>query len=195
MIQRCAWANADPLLTVYHDTEWGVPLFDERKLFEFLVLDAMQAGLSWLTILKKRDNFRHAFADFDPMKVARYDKRKVHTLLDNSGIIRNRLKIEAAIANARAFLRVQKELGSFSEYIWTFVDGRPIVNSWQNQGEIPAQTLRSVKMSKELQKRGFRFVGPTICNAFMQAAGLVNDHVVGCFRYREVQREFSRTRT
>jgi len=192
MEQRCEWANADPLLTVYHDTEWGVPLFDERRLFEFLVLDAMQAGLSWLTILKKRDNFRKAFADYDPAKVARYDRRNIARLLQNPGIIRNRLKIESAVANARVFLRLQGELGSFSDYIWSFVNGKPIVNSWKTMRQIPPQTPLSGKMSKDLQQRGFRFVGPTICYAFMQAAGLVNDHVIDCFRHREVQQKARR---
>ena len=189
MIQRCPWAEVDPLMIEYHDTEWGVPLYDDRKLFEFLVLDAMQAGLSWLTILRKRDNFRRAFDDFDPQRVARYTKRRIEKLLNDEGIIRNRLKIEATVANARAFLQLQHELGSFSDYIWGFVDGKSVVNVWKTQKQIPAQTPLSIKMSKDLQQRGFRFAGPTICYAFMQAAGLVNDHVVDCFRNREVQRK------
>ena len=189
MIQRCPWAEVDPLMIEYHDTEWGVPLHDDRKLFEFLVLDAMQAGLSWLTVLRKRDNFRRAFDDFDPQRVARYTKRRIEKLLNDEGIIRNRLKIEATVANARAFLQLQHELGSFSDYIWGFVDGKSVVNVWKTQKQIPAQTPLSIKMSKDLQQRGFRFAGPTICYAFMQAAGLVNDHVVDCFRNREVQRK------
>ena len=182
MIQRCPWAEVDPLMIEYHDTEWGVPLHDDRKLFEFLVLDAMQAGLSWLTVLRKRDNFRRAFDDFDPQRVARYTKRRIEKLLNDEGIIRNRLKIEATVANARAFLQLQHELGSFSDYIWGFVDGKSVVNVWKTQKQIPAQTPLSIKMSKDLQQRGFRFAGPTICYAFMQAAGLVNDHLVTCFR-------------
>ena len=189
MIQRCPWAEVDPLMIEYHDTEWGVPLHDDRKLFEFLVLDAMQAGLSWLTVLRKRDNFRRAFDDFNPQRVARYTKRRIEKLLKDEGIIRTRLKIEATVANARAFLQLQHELGSFSDYIWGFVDGKSVVNVWKTQKQIPAQTPLSIKMSKDLQQRGFRFAGPTICYAFMQAAGLVNDHVVDCFRNREVQRK------
>ena len=188
MIQRCPWANSDPLLRVYHDTEWGTPLFDDQKLFEFLILDGMQAGLNWLIILKKRDNFRKAFNDFDPQKMARYNRAKIERLLRNEGIIRNRLKIEGAIGNARAYLAVVQESGSFSDYLWEFVGGKPICNAWKTLRQIPAQTGEAVAMSKDLKKRGFRFVGPTICYAFMQAAGMVNDHLVSCLRYKEVRK-------
>jgi DNA-3-methyladenine glycosylase I len=183
---RCSWSAADPLYIKYHDTEWGVPLHNDRRLFEFLILDGAQAGLSWITILKKRRNFRKAFDYFDPYKVAGYDNRKVIELLSNEGIVRNKLKINAAIQNAVSFLAVQKEFGSFDNYIWRFVGGKPIKNKWKILAEIPAQTPESVAMSADLKKRGFKFVGPTICYAFMQAAGLVNDHVVDCFRYEEV---------
>jgi DNA-3-methyladenine glycosylase I len=186
-MKRCAWASLDdPLYLAYHDTEWGVPLHDDRLLFEFLILEGMQAGLSWATILRKRLNFRRAFDGFNPRKVARYDARKVRSLLADPGIIRNRLKIAAAIQNAKAYLAVQKEFGSFDAYIWQFVDGRPKKNAWRTLKQIPALTLESVAMSKDLIKRGFRFVGPTICYAFMQATGMVNDHVVTCFRYDQV---------
>ena len=183
---RCAWAISDPLYRHYHDSEWGVPLHDDRKLFEFLVLEGAQAGLSWLTILKKRSNYREAFDFFDPSKVSAYDFRKIGQLLSNSGIVRNRLKIEAAVHNARAFLSVQAEGGSFDRYIWQFTGGKTIKNAWRTEAEIPAFTKESQAMSKDLQRRGFRFVGPTICYAFMQAVGMVNDHVLGCFRYHEV---------
>ncbi len=172
----------------YHDTEWGVPLHDDRKLFEFLVLDAFQAGLSWAIVLRKRKGFRKAFGNFDPRKVAKYDGRKVKELLGNADIIRNRLKIEAAIANARAFLALQRDFGSFDRYIWQFTDGGTKVNRWRTLGQLPASSPESAAMSKDLKGRGFRFVGSTICYAFMQAAGMVNDHLVGCFRYREVMR-------
>ena len=184
--RRCAWAESDPIYIRYHDTEWGVPLHNDRKLFEYLVLDGAQAGLSWLTILKKRSNYRKAFDFFDPSKVAAYDSRKLSQLLSNPGIVRNRLKIEAAVQNARAFLSVQGESGSFDSYIWQFTGGETIKNAWQTEAEIPAFSKESQAMSKDLQRRGFRFVGPTICYAFMQAAGMVNDHVIGCFRYHEV---------
>jgi len=187
MTTRCAWAApADPLYLAYHDAEWGVPLHDDRALFEFLILEGMQAGLSWATILHKRDNFRRVFDRFDPRKVARYDARKVRSLLADPGIVRNRLKIAAAIQNAKAFLAVQKEFGSFDRYIWQFVGGRPIRNAWKTLKDIPAQTPESEAMSKDLRKRGFKFVGPTICYAHMQATGMVNDHTVDCFRYRQV---------
>jgi DNA-3-methyladenine glycosylase I len=183
---RCAWARGDPLYTDYHDTEWGVPQHDDRKLFEFLVLEGAQAGLSWLTILRKRENYREAFNNFDAGKVAAYDTKKLAELLSDKGIVRNRLKIEAAIQNARAFLALQKEFGSFDAYIWQFVGGKPRKNVWKTTGEIPPKTAESNAMSKDLIKRGFKFVGATICYAFMQATGMVNDHTVDCFRYHEV---------
>jgi DNA-3-methyladenine glycosylase I len=185
-MDRCAWAGTEPLYVEYHDREWGVPVHDDQLLFEFLVLEGAQAGLSWLTILRKRENYRAAFDGFDVNKIARYDEQKVASLLDNPGIIRNRLKISSTIKNAQAFLRVQEEFGSFEAYVWRFVDGRQIVNSWRVMEEIPAQSAESAAMSKDLMKRGFRFVGPTICYAHMQATGMVNDHTVDCFRYREV---------
>lgn len=184
---RCGWAGSDPLYVDYHDTEWGVPVYDDKRLFEFLILEGAQAGLSWSTILKKRDNYRRAFDNFDPAKIARYKKPKIENLLKDSGIVRNRLKIEAAVSNARAFLEVQKESGSFSDFIWSFVDGKPIHNKWKSLREIPAKTEIAEKMSRALKKRGFRFVGPTICYAFMQAVGMVNDHTVSCFRYQEIK--------
>ena len=174
-------------MIAYHDEEWGVPLHDDRKLFEFLVLDAFQAGLSWRTILHKRDNFRLAFDGFDAKRIARYKKRKIGQLLENAGIVRNRMKIEATVANAKAFLRVQSEYGSFDSYIWQFVGGQPKQNRWRSLKRLPANTPDSDRMSKDLKERGFKFVGTTICYAFMQAAGMVNDHLVKCFRYEEVQ--------
>ncbi len=174
-------------MIAYHDEEWGVPLHDDRKLFEFLVLDAFQAGLSWRTILHKRDNFRLAFNGFDAKLIARYEKRKIGQLLENAGIVRNRMKIEATVANAKAFLRVQSEYGSFDSYIWQFVGGQPKQNRWRSLKQLPASTPDSDRMSKDLKERGFKFVGTTICYAFMQAAGMVNDHLVKCFRYEEVQ--------
>jgi DNA-3-methyladenine glycosylase I len=186
--KRCEWCLGHPLMTAYHDTEWGVPLHDDRKLFEFLVLDAAQAGLSWQTILLKRENYRSAFDGFDPEKIARYTDRRVKQLLANPGIIRNRLKVRSAITNARAFLKLQDEFGSFDRYVWQFVAGRPRINRFKKLSEIPAKTRESDAMSKDLQRRGFQFVGSTICYAFMQAAGMVNDHIVTCFRHREVQR-------
>jgi DNA-3-methyladenine glycosylase I len=188
MKSRCPWSEGDPLLAHYHDTQWGVPMVDERGLFEYLVLDGMQAGLSWLTILKKRQAFRKAFAEFDPTKVARFGERQVARLMQDAGIVRNRLKIEAAVGNARAFVAVQKEEGSFGEFIWRLAEPVPAAARWTDQRSIPAFTPQSVTMSKALQKRGFRFVGPTICYAFMQAAGMVNDHLVSCFRMRETER-------
>jgi DNA-3-methyladenine glycosylase I len=187
MKKRCPWPGNDELMIRYHDIEWGVPLHDDQKLFEFLVLDAFQAGLSWSIVLKKRENFRRAFDKFDPLKISRYKKKKIESLLKNDGIIRNRLKIEATVSNTRAFLEIQKEFGSFDRYIWRFVNERPIVNKWKTLRQIPPSSRESDAMSKDLKLRGFRFVGSTICYAFMQAAGMVNDHVVSCFRYREVQ--------
>lgn len=184
-LPRCAWAKR-PLDIQYHDREWGVPRHDERVLFEFLVLEGAQAGLSWSTILDKRHNYRSVFDNFDPRKVARYDEHKVSKLLADPGIVRNRLKIVAAIQNAKAFLAAQKEFGSFDAYVWRFVDGRPRRNAWQTLKEIPARTPESDAMSKDLLRRGFKFVGPTICYAFMQALGMVNDHLVACFRYSEI---------
>lgn len=188
-IIRCEWSVSDPLYIQYHDEEWGVPLHDEQKLFEFLVLEGMQAGLSWLTILRKRENFRKAFDNFDVNKVARYNERKIAKLLDDAGIIRNRQKILATIGNARAFLEVQDEFGSFDQYIWGFVNGKPVVNQWTTLQEIPAKTPLSETISKDLLQRGFRFVGPTIVYAHMQATGMVNDHLVTCHRYRQVNRK------
>lgn len=179
---RCRWAS-NPLSIRYHDREWGVPQHDDRILFEFLILEGAQAGLSWDTILQKRENYRAAFDGFDPAKVACYDRRKVSALLRDEGIVRNRLKIASAISNARAFLSVKEELGSFDRYIWQFVGGQPRVNAWRLGGSIPAKTSESDAMSKDLKKRGFNFVGSTICYAFMQATGMVNDHAVECFRY------------
>lgn len=183
---RCAWPGADPLYVAYHDEEWGVPIHDDRRLFEFLILEGAQAGLSWLTILRKRQAYRRAFDDFDPAAVAAYDEARVAALLADPGIVRNRLKINAAVRNARAFLAVQTEFGRFDAYVWSFVGGRPIVNQWQSPRQIPAQTAESRALSADLKRRGFTFVGPTIVYAFMQAVGMVNDHLVGCFRYKEV---------
>ena len=184
---RCPWGASDPLYVPYHDEEWGVPLHDERRLFEMLVLEGAQAGLSWLTILRRREGYRRAFDRFDPRAVARYGRRDVERLLADGGIIRNRLKIDSAINNARAFLAVQEEFGGFDAYVWRFVDGRPKQNAWTGPDEVPAQTPVSHAMSKDLRGRGFTFVGPTICYAHMQATGMVNDHLVGCFRHREVR--------
>jgi len=186
--QRCSWPGEDALALAYHDVEWGVPVHDDRKLFEFMVLDAFQAGLSWNTILRKRENFRRAFDDFVPERIARYDARKEAALLADAGIVRNRQKVAATIGNARAFLAVRAEFGSFDRYIWQFTEGTTKCNAWRRTDQIPAETPESKAMSKDLIGRGFRFVGPTICYAFMQAAGMVNDHVVTCFRYREVGR-------
>jgi DNA-3-methyladenine glycosylase I len=178
--QRCPWANSNPLQTAYHDKEWGVPVHDDRKLFEFLILEGAQAGLSWDTILRKREHYRAAFAGFDPRKVAAFDRRRVASLLRDPGIVRNRLKVESAVSNAEAFLATQREFGSFDHYIWQFVGGRPKSNRWRHPSEVPAVTPESDAMSKALKKRGFRFVGSTICYAYMQATGMVDDHVVGC---------------
>jgi DNA-3-methyladenine glycosylase I len=182
---RCAWAKNE-LAIAYHDREWGVPQHDDRVLFEFLVLEGAQAGLSWDTILRKRENYRAALDNFDPKKVARYDRRKLGLLMRNEGIVRNRLKIASVVKNARAFLAVQKEFGSFDSYVWQFVGGKPKVNAPRKPGDVPAQTAESDAMSKDLKKRGFTFVGSTICYGFMQAVGIVNDHAVTCFRYREI---------
>lgn len=187
--KRCKWAGPEQIYIDYHDREWGVPVYDDRTLFEFLILEGAQAGLSWITILKKRENYRRAFDDFDPKKIAGYDVQKIEELLQDPGIIRNRRKIEGAIENARAFLIIQEEFGSFSRYIWGFVGGKPRVNNWTSTEEIPVQTSESRAMSRDLRKRGFKFVGPTVCYAFMQAVGMVNDHTVDCFRYEEIKRE------
>jgi len=185
---RCEWGTVSQLYIDYHDNEWGVPVHDDRMLFEFLVLEGAQAGLSWETVLKKRENYRKAFSDFDPVKVSRYGAKKIETLLGNKGIIRNRLKIASAINNAKRFLEVRKEFGTFDAYIWQFVNGKPITNRFKSIQELPATTKESDVMSKDLKKRGFTFVGPTICYAHMQATGMVNDHVVGCFRYKEIKK-------
>lgn len=192
---RCAWSASDPLYTIYHDNEWGVPVHDDGKLFEMLILEGAQAGLSWITILRKRENYRKAFDSFDAKKIANYDKKKVTALLKNEGIVRNRLKIEATITNAKVVLEVQKEFGSFDKYIWQFaprggvlksgIGGKPKRNAWKSLKEIPPKTAESDAMSKDLKKRGFKFVGSTICYAFMQATGLVNDHTVDCWRYKK----------
>ena len=184
-MQRCHWAQGD-LHIVYHDEEWGVPLHDDRKLFELLILEGAQAGLSWSTILQKRENYRKAFDRFDPKKVARYNARKTAQLLQNPGIVRNRLKVAAAVQNARAFLEVQDEFDGFDPYIWRFVGGEPKVNRWKTHGEVPARTAESDAMSKDLAKRGFKFVGSTICYAFMQATGMVNDHLLSCYRWKQL---------
>ncbi len=184
---RCPWAKEDPLMIEYHDKEWGVPVHDDNLLFEFLVLEGAQAGLSWITVLRKRGNYREAFDNFDPFKVAGYNKEKIEELMGNSGIIRNRRKITAAITNAKAVLEIQKEFGSFDKYIWQFVGGKPIQNTLKSIEDMPSFTPESEKMSKNLKKRGFKFVGPTICYAFMQAVGMVNDHVKDCFRRSEIE--------
>lgn len=186
MTLRCEWTGDDPLMIEYHDDEWGVPKHDDRRLFEDLILDGAQAGLSWRTILGRRDSYRLAFDNFDPVKVAAYDEAKIEELLQNAGIIRNQQKINSAVKNAKAFLEIQEEFGSFDAYIWGFVDGKPIDNGWQTMSDMPAKTELSETVSKDLKKRGFNFVGPTIVYAFMQAVGLVNDHTVDCFRYHEV---------
>ncbi len=188
MIVRCAWAENNQTCAEYHDTEWGVPVHDDRRLFEFLVLGGAQAGLSWVTILRKRDAYRNAFDGFDPVKVARYDRRAIEKLLKNPGIVRNRLKIESAVTNARAFLGMRSEYGGFDPYVWRFVNGAPIVNRWKSIKEIPARTRESEWLSKDLKERGLTFVGSTICYAFMQAVGMVNDHISDCFRHRELSR-------
>ena len=183
---RCGWVGTDPIYVAYHDQEWGVPEWDDRALYEKLVLDSFQAGLSWLTILRKRDNFRRAFAGFDPLTIAGYGPEDVARLMTDAGIVRNRAKIEAAIAGARGWLDIVESNGSFATFIWRIVDGRPLINDWRDLGDVPAATAESQALSKALRERGFRFVGPTVCYAFMQAVGMVNDHVVTCFRHREV---------
>ena len=182
MPERCPWAGTDPLYIDYHDNEWGIPLHDERRLFEMLILEGAQAGLSWITILRKRDAYRKAFADFDPVRVARFTPARVEKLLQDPGIVRNRLKVEAAVRNARLFLELQREQGSFDAYVWGFAGGQPIQNRWRSRAEVPARTEISDALSKDLARRGFKFVGSTICYAFMQAIGMVNDHLLGCFR-------------
>ncbi|MGB8857449.1 MAG: DNA-3-methyladenine glycosylase I [Burkholderiales bacterium] len=184
MLKRCPWSESNEYQIAYHDREWGVPLHDDRRLFEFLILEGAQAGLSWDTILKKRENYRRAFDDFDAEKIARYTGKKIGDLLKNEGIVRNRLKIESAVVNAQKFLEVQEKAGSFDAYIWQFTGGRTITNKWRSSGEVPAFTLHSDAMSKDLKQRGFKFVGSTICYAYMQATGMVNDHLVSCFRYQ-----------
>lgn len=185
-LQRCPWCGSDPLYVAYHDSEWGVPLHDEHALFEALILDGVQAGLSWFTILKKRENYRRAFHDFDAGCIARYGEADVVRLLADPGIVRNRAKIEAAIGNARAVLAIRDEFGGLDAYLWRFVDGRPIVNAWRDLAEVPASTPLADALSRDLRQRGCKFVGPTICYAFMQGVGLVNDHLVSCFRHREL---------
>lgn len=184
---RCGWAGSDPLYIKYHDAEWGVPVNDDRTLFEFLILEGAQAGLSWITILRKRENYRNAFNNFNISEIAAYTEKQIDELMNNSGIIRNRRKIEAAVLNARAFLRVQEEFDSFAGYLWSFVDHKPIQNNWKTLKEVPVQTVESQTLSRDLQKRGFKFVGPTICYSLMQAVGMVNDHTVDCFRYSEIR--------
>ncbi len=183
---RCPWPSDNQVMLEYHDTEWGVPVHTDNKHFEFIVLDSFQAGLSWSIVLKKRDGFRNAFSGFDPVKVAKYSKQNIEEILKDRSIVRNRLKVECTVSNARAFLLVQKEFGSFDEYIWKFVQGKPIVNSWKRPEDVPATSPQSDAMSKDLKIRGFKFVGSTICYAYMQAAGMVNDHLVDCLRYSEV---------
>lgn len=183
MKTRCKWCLSDPLYIKYHDEEWGVPVHDDRKLFEFLILEGAQAGLSWITILKKRENYRNAFDGFDPEKIVKYDERKIAELLNNEGIVRNRLKIQSTIGNAKAFLKTVEEFGTFDKYIWQFVDGKTMLNKFNKHEEIPAKTAQSDAMSKDLKKRGFKFVGSTICYAFMQAVGMVNDHTKDCWKF------------
>ena len=187
-VNRCGWVTEDPLLIAYHDREWGVPLHNDKKLFELLILEAAQAGLAWITVLRKRANFRKAFEGFDPEVIAHYSDKNIRRLLDDPGIIRNRLKIEAAIINAKKFIKVRAEFGSFHDYIWQFTGGKPIKHKFKSQAEIPSATEESDTMSRDLRKRGFKFVGSTICYAFMQAAGMVNDHTSDCFRYNAVSR-------
>lgn len=188
MKNRCTWCGDDALYTAYHDDEWGIPIHDDRLLFEFLVLEGAQAGLSWITILKKRDNYRKAFHNFDHERIAKYTKTDVKRLLADAGIVRNRLKIESAIKNARGVIKIQQEFGSLDSYLWRYVEGTPMQNDWKSMAELPAKTDISEIMSKDLKKRGFNFVGPTICYAFMQAAGFVNDHTSDCFRYEEIKK-------
>jgi DNA-3-methyladenine glycosylase I len=185
---RCPWVGSDPLMLAYHDTEWGVPVHDDRRLFEFMVLEGAQAGLSWMTILRRREEYREAFADFEPLRIARFDRRKVASLIRNSGIIRNRMKIEGAVQNARAYAALRESGETLDAYMWKFVAGKPIVNRWKSVSQIPASTHVSDAMSKAMKKAGFTFFGTTICYAHMQAVGMVNDHIVTCFRYRELKR-------
>jgi len=185
-VTRCSWCGADPLYVKYHDEEWGVPVHDDQKLFEMLILEGTQAGLSWITVLKKRENYKKVFSNFDVVKISRYSEKKIEKLLENPGIIRNRLKVNATVGNARAYLKVQKEFGSFDKYIWQFVNHKPIINKFKSLKELPAKTELSDTMSKDLKKRGFKFVGSTICYAFMQAVGMVNDHTTQCFKYNKV---------
>jgi DNA-3-methyladenine glycosylase I len=185
-IKRCGWCEGDPLYEAYHDKEWGVPLYDDDKLFEFLILETFQAGLSWITVLRKRENFRKAFDNFSYKKIAEYNESKINALLQNAGIIRNKLKIKATITNAQAFIKIQEEFGSFSKYIWAFVNGKPITNKIEDYKKAPANTPLSDTISKDLKKRGFKFVGTTVVYAHMQATGMVNDHEISCFRYNEV---------
>lgn len=187
--RRCNWSTTNPLFIEYHDNEWGVPLYDDYRLFEFLVLESAQAGLSWSTILNKRENYRKAFKNFDPVKVAKFNQKNIDILMQNAGIVRNLLKIKAAINNAKQFLMIQKEFGSFSKYQWSFVGEKPKVNKWKKLEQIPAITTESTAFAKDLKKRGFKFLGPTTVYAHMQASGMVNDHTVDCFRYKEVQKE------
>ncbi|MBL8146819.1 MAG: DNA-3-methyladenine glycosylase I [Anaerolineae bacterium] len=191
-LARCGWAGSDPLYVAYHDEEWGTPLHDDQRLFEFLLLEGAQAGLSWITILRKRENYRAAFDGFDAEKIARYDAAKVESLLQNPGIVRNRLKVNAFVRNAQATLRVQEELGSLDAFLWSFTGGQTIQNRFHSLSDVPAKTPEAEAMSKALIKRGFTFVGPTICYAFMQACGMVNDHIAGCFRHEDVQRKQAR---
>ena len=186
-VKRCAWAKGSDLEKAYHDEEWGVPVYDDRRLFEFLILEGAQAGLSWSTILNKRQGYRETFAQFDVQKVARFPDKKLEQLLTNPAIVRNRLKVYSTVTNARAFLQVQEEFGSFSDYIWNFVNGKPVQNNWRKISQVPVKTRESDAMSKDLKRRGFKFVGSTICYAFMQAVGMVNDHTTDCFRYRELR--------
>lgn len=183
---RCSWCGEDPIYIKYHDEEWGVPEHDDRKLFEMLILEGAQAGLSWITVLKKRENYQKSFDDFDVVKVSKYSEKKIAKLLENPGIIRNKLKVNAAVINAKAFLEIQQEFGSFDKYIWQFVNHKPIINKFKSLKDLPAKTEISDEMSKDLKKRGFKFVGSTICYAFMQATGMVNDHVTNCYRYNEL---------
>ncbi len=185
-MNRCSWAGSDPLYIKYHDEEWGVPLFEDQRLFEFLILETMQAGLSWLTILKKRENFRIALHNFDVQKISRYSHKKVDKLMENAGIIRNRRKLEATVNNAQHFIKIQQEWGSFSKYIWHFTNHKPIKNKWKTLADVPGKTSLSDEIAKDLKKRGFKFVGSTVIYAHMQATGMVNDHVTNCFRYKEV---------
>lgn len=187
-MKRCEWANTNNLYMKYHDDEWGVPLHNDKELFEFLILEGAQAGLSWSTILKKRDHYRKAYDNFDARKIAGYSDKKVTQLLSNPGIVRNRLKVHASIVNAKAFLKIQDEFGSFNKYIWGFVGGKRVINTWKKLSEIPSHTRESDAMSKDLKKRGFKFVGSTICYAFMQAVGMVNDHMTNCFRYKDLNK-------